>query len=82
MMNSTSFANVWLVESTDLSSEDICETRLCKILRFVYITHLYLALEQSHKHILNVPHQSLLVPLSNAIALILASTITLVFSSA
>ena len=53
------------------------QTRLCKTR-----TISQLALEQSHKHILNVLHQSLPVPQSNAIALILASSISSVISSA
>ena len=59
-----------LVESTDSSVKDVLTTRLC------------LELEQTHKHILNAIHQSLPVPQSNAIALIPASSISSVSSSA
>ena len=53
-----------LVESTDSSTKDVCATRLRRTRRFSR-----LALEQSQKHLLNVLHQSLPVPQSNAIAL-------------
>ena len=62
--------NTLLVEPTNSSTKDVCATRLC------------LALEQSHKHIRNVLHRSLLVHQSNAIELILASSISSVSSSA
>ena len=50
--------------------QDVCATGLC------------LALEQSHKHILNVLHQSPPVPQSHVTSLILASSIFSVSSSA
>ena len=56
--------NTGLVESTDSSVKDVCATRLCKTRIFSQ-----LALEQSHKQILNVLHRSLPVPQSIAIAL-------------
>ena len=59
-----------LVESTDSSMKDVSATQLC------------LALEHSHKYILTVLHQSLPVPQLNAIALIPASSISSVSSSA
>ena len=66
-----------LVESANSSIKDVCATRLCYTRRFNR-----LALEQSHEHILNVLHRSLSVPQSNAIALIPASSISSVISSA
>ena len=71
-----------LVESTDSSLEDVCATPLCRTRGFICASRLCLALEQSHKHILNVLHQSLPVPQSNAIALIPASPISSVIFSA
>ena len=50
--------------------QDVCATGLC------------LALEQSHKHILNVLHQSPPVPQSHVTSLIPASSISSVSSSA
>ena len=70
-----------LVESTDSSLKDVCATLLCRTRRFICASRLCLALEQSHKHLLNALSQSLPVPQSNAIALIPASSISSVISS-
>ena len=58
-----------LVESTDSSLKDVCATRLCKTRRFsrcetFCVRRLFLALEQSHKHLPIVLGQSLPVPQS------------------
>ena len=76
-----------LVESTDSSLKDVCANRLCETRRFsrcktFCVRRLFLALEESRKHFLNVLHQSLPVPQSNAITLIPDSSISSVISSA
>ena len=70
LANITIETSTLLVESTDSSIKDVCATRLC------------LALEQSRKRILDVIHRSLPVPQSNALALVPASSISSVSSSA
>ena len=58
--------NTLIVESTDSSLKDVCATLLCGTRGVICANRLCLALEQSHKHLLNVLHQSLPVPQSNA----------------
>ena len=78
----TNLSSTLLVESTNSSIKDICATLLCRTRGFICASRLCLALEQSHKHILNVLHHSFPVPQSNAIALMHASSISSVISSA